>query len=98
MDLAFDQSEQMIFSLSQQRTTDGVADIKVVLMDTFQRIESLYETKGRGTGVPTGFRTWTMLTGLQPSDLIIIAARPSMGKTSLALNMASHVALNEICL
>jgi replicative DNA helicase len=96
VDLALDQSEQLIFSLSQQRSTDGVADIKVVLMDTFERIESLYETKGRGTGVPTGFKDLdAMLTGLQPSDLIIIAARPSMGKTSLALNIASHVALNE---
>ncbi|NLS44707.1 MAG: replicative DNA helicase [Firmicutes bacterium] len=96
VDLALDQSEQMIFSLSQQKGSDGVADIKMVLMDTFESIERLYETKGRGTGVPTGFKDLdVMLTGLQPSDLIIIAARPSMGKTSLALNIASHVALNE---
>jgi len=96
VDDALDQAEQMIFSLSQRRSADGVADIKAVLMDTFERIETLYETKGRGTGVPTGFKDLdTMLTGLQPSDLIIIAARPSMGKTSLALNIASHVALNE---
>ena len=77
VDDALDQAEQMIFSLSQRRSADGVADIKAVLMDTFERIETLYETKGRGTGVPTGFKDLdTMLTGLQPSDLIIIAARP----------------------
>ena len=84
-----------MISLFPAKKHNGEADIKVVLMDT-RRIENLYETKGRGTGVPTGFKDLdVMLTGLQPSDLIIIAARPSMGKTSLALNIASHVALNE---
>jgi len=96
VELALDQAEQMIFSLSQQRGRQGVADIKAVLVDTFERIEKLYESKGKVTGVPTGFTDLdAMLTGLQPSDLIIIAARPSMGKTSFALNIAAHAALNE---
>ncbi len=96
VELALDQSEQMIFSLSQQRGKQGIADIKAVLVGTFERIEKLYESKGRVTGVPTGFTDLdTMLTGLQPSDLIIVAARPSMGKTSLALNVAAHAAINE---
>jgi len=96
VELALDQAEQMIFSLSQQRGRQGVADIKAVLVDPFERIEKLYESKGKITGVPTGFTDLdAMLTGLQPSDLIIIAARPSMGKTSFALNIAAHAALNE---
>ncbi len=59
VDLALDQSEQMIFSLSQQRSTDGVADIKAVLMDTFERIENLYETKvEEPESPPQDLRTW----------------------------------------
>lgn len=96
VELALDQSEQMVFSLSQQRARQGIADIKAVLVGTFERIEKLYESKGRVTGVPTGFVDLdAMLTGLQPSDLIIVAARPSMGKTSLALNIAAHAAISE---
>jgi replicative DNA helicase len=70
--------------------------MKTVLMSTFDRIERLYSTKGALTGLPTGFvELDNMLSGLQSSELIVVAARPSMGKTALALNIAEYVGLNE---
>ena len=90
-----DRAQQLIFNISQKGRIKTIDDMNTVLMRTFDRIERLYETKGAVTGVPTGFTEMDrMLSGLQPSELIIIAARPSMGKTALALNIATHVALN----
>jgi len=68
----------------QKRNTQGFALIKDVLIDTFNRLEELYNNKGYITGIPTGFVDLDYKTaGLQNSDLILIAARPAMGKTSL---------------
>ena len=91
-----DRAQQLIFNISQKGRIKTIDDMNTVLMRTFDRIERLYETMGAVTGVPTGFTEMDrMLSGLQPSELIIIAARPSMGKTALALNIATHVALND---
>ncbi len=91
-----DDSERRIFEIAQRRSTEGYAAIRGVLLDAFERIEFLYSNKEGVTGVPTGFKGLDALTsGLQPSDLIVIAARPSMGKTTLLLNMARNAALSK---
>ena len=92
VDLVLDRAEQIIFEISQRRTAVGFANINTILKGSFKRIEQLYERKELVTGVATGFTDFDRRTsGLQPSDLIIIAGRPGMGKTSFALNMAQHV-------
>ncbi len=89
-----DEAEQGILRISQYRNNSGFVPIKDLISAAYDRIEYLYQNKGGVTGIPTGFKDLDRLTaGLQPSDLIIIAARPSMGKTSFALNVALHVAL-----
>ncbi len=96
VDNSLDKAEQLIFRIAQSGETGTVADMKTVLMSTFDRIERLYSTKGALTGLPTGFvELDNMLSGLQPSELIVVAARPSMGKTALALNIAEYVGLSE---
>ena len=87
-------AEKGIFDISQSRTSKGFIPLKEILVSNFNRIEELYNTKGRTTGVSTGFIDIDGKTsGLQKSDLILVAARPSMGKTALALNIAQHAAL-----
>ncbi len=89
-----DEAEQAIFNVSRRRAMESFVPLKRVLMDTFDHIALLYENKGGLTGLSTGFPDFDNLTsGLQPSDLIIIAARPSMGKTTLALNMGQHIGI-----
>ncbi|AGB42476.1 replicative DNA helicase [Halobacteroides halobius DSM 5150] len=96
VDTLLDKAESRIFEISQTRRTDGFANVKDVLMDTFDRLEQLHEHNSDVTGVPTGFSDLDKMTsGFQESDLIIIAARPSMGKTALALNIAQYVAVEE---
>jgi replicative DNA helicase len=91
-----DEAEQTIFEVSRRTNQQGFARIKDVLKDTFDRIDRLWTNKGGVTGISTGFRDLDEITcGLQNSDLIIIAARPSMGKTTLALNIAQHIAVND---
>lgn len=93
---SLDKAEQLIFRISQSGETGTVSDMKTVLMSTFDRIERLYTTKGAITGLSTGFAELdNILSGLQPSELVVIAGRPSMGKTALALNIAEHVGANE---
>jgi replicative DNA helicase len=88
------QAERMVYDLSNRRNTRGFATMHEVLMDTFDRIEYLYQNKGDVTGVPTGFTDLDKITsGLQPSDLVIIAARPAMGKTAFCLNIAQNAAI-----
>ncbi|RLB53850.1 MAG: replicative DNA helicase [Deltaproteobacteria bacterium] len=88
-----DRAEQLIFQAAQRRQSEGVVPLKDIVRESFDAIDHIYEQKGQFTGVPTGFRDLDELTsGLQRSDLIILAGRPSMGKTSLALNMAHHAA------
>lgn len=87
-------AERMIFDLSQKNITKGFVPFKDILISSFNRIERLYSSKGNLTGLPTGFADIDSKTsGLQKSDLILVAARPSMGKTAFALNIAQHVAM-----
>lgn len=91
-----DQAEKDIFDISQKRSQEGFSPIKEVLMESFQRIEDLYQNKGGLTGITTGFIDIDRKTsGLQKSDLILIAARPSMGKTAFALNVAQNSAIKS---
>ncbi len=91
-----DAAEQQIFEIGKQGKQQGFTPLKEVLKETFDRIERLFDDKKGVTGLSTGFEDLNIIcSGLQPSDLIIVAARPSMGKTTLALNMAHHVAVRE---
>lgn len=91
-----DEAERKIFAVVQKRRVDSFHHIKDVLLSTFERIEQLYNSKGGITGVPTGFPDLDAMTsGLQPSDLILVAARPSMGKTAFALNIAQNAAIKH---
>jgi replicative DNA helicase len=91
-----DRAETSVFDVSKDRIRPSFRPIKSLLKSTFEDIERLYSRKGHVTGVPTGFTLLDDLTGgLQHSDLIIIAGRPSMGKTSFALSMAMHAAMEE---
>lgn len=90
-----DQAEQKILAVANRKHSGGVVKIKDIVKSAMARIEELYDTKDAFTGLPTGFADFDKMTsGLQPSDLIIVAARPSMGKSSLVLNIAEHVALD----
>lgn len=96
VDDALDRAEREVFQLTKSRTAGGSVMLKDILGQTFERIDELYKSKGGVTGVSTGFADLDRLTaGLQASDLIILAARPSMGKTTFALNLASHVAVKQ---
>ncbi|HEX7714547.1 MAG TPA: replicative DNA helicase [Bacillota bacterium] len=94
VDQILDEAEKQIFQISQKRNIKGFVSLKSILIETFERIEQIYESKGGVTGLPTGFTDLDRMTaGLQPSDLVILAARPSMGKTTFALNIARHAAV-----
>src|SRR5512132_2180786 len=89
-----DSAESRIFQISQQRGDEGFTRIKEMLWPTMERIETLQKSGKAITGVPSGFAELDeMTTGFQPSDLIIVAARPSMGKTAFCLNIATHAAV-----
>ena len=86
-----DEAERQIFAIAQRRKNQGTVPLKSILIPAFDRIEKIHESKGGVTGLPTGFPDLDRLTaGLQPSDLIILAARPSIGKTTFALNIAQR--------
>lgn len=88
-----DKSEQSIFSVSQKYLKEKFTHIRDVLTSAFDRIDELHREKGKLRGLPTGFTDMdSLLAGLQKSDLIILAARPSVGKTSLALDIARNAA------
>lgn len=90
-----DKAEKSIFDLLQKRNSNGFTHIKDVLVSTFDRLEQLYNNKGNLTGIPTGFIDLDQKTsGLQNSDLILVAARPAMGKTSFVLNIAQFAAVH----
>ncbi len=96
VDEFLDEAEQMIFEIGKRGKQQNFASLKEVLVDAFDRIEKLFDEKKGVTGVSTGFADMDKLTsGLQASDLIVIAARPSMGKTTLALNMTQQIAVKE---
>jgi len=93
-DLILDEAESSIFSVADDRLKAGFVPMRELVKESFPKIEQLFEQKRLITGVPTGFVDLDEMTrGLQPGDLVIVAARPSMGKTSLVLNMAQHVAV-----
>ena len=88
-----EKAEQTIFNIAESQIKEGFESLKQVIRGSFKKVEKAGETQGAVTGVPTGFEHFDRLTaGLQPSDLIIIAGRPSMGKTALALNMGYNAA------
>jgi replicative DNA helicase len=93
-DLILDEAESSIFAVADDRLKAGFVAMRDLVKDSFPKIEQLFEQKRLVTGVPTGFVDLDEMTrGLQPGDLIIVAARPSMGKTSLVLNIAQYVAI-----
>ncbi len=95
-DQVLELAEQQIFEISEDRIRRSFLPLKAILKDTFEQVEKLFDRKTQVTGVPTGFADLDMKTaGLQPSELIIIAGRPSMGKTSFALNIARNAAIDE---
>jgi len=93
METLLDKAESTLFNVSQQYVRQYFTPIKDVLAESFERIDKLHREKGVLRGVPTGFKNLdNLLAGLQKSDLIILASRPSVGKSSLALNIADHIA------
>jgi replicative DNA helicase len=91
-DVILDQAEHAIFAIADDAVRDGFVSLRELAQNSLETIEKLHARKELITGVPTGFTDLDEMTsGLQPSDLVIVAARPSMGKTSLVLNMAQHV-------
>jgi len=96
VDILLDKAEKTVFGIGQRSLTQTFLPIKDILSDTFERLDDLSKNQGKMRGVPTGFTDLDkILGGLQKSDLIILAARPSMGKTSLALDIARNVAVLE---
>ena len=91
-----DQAEQIVFELSQNRTSTEFSHIEALLKESFERITQLYEAGEELSGIPSGFRDIDRLTsGFQPGNLIIVAARPSMGKSALGLCMAANIAVKH---
>ena len=91
MEEILDQAEKAIFEISENRIRPSYYPVKDILKDTFKSIEALYERKELVTGVPTGYHDLDKMTaGLQSSDLVIVAGRPSMGKTAFALNLVEY--------
>ncbi|MEW6114319.1 MAG: replicative DNA helicase [Thermodesulfobacteriota bacterium] len=94
IDEFLDEAEQLIFQVGESRVQSGFVHIKDLMTSGIKTVETLYEKKEHVTGVPSGFKDLDQLTaGFQPSDLIVVAGRPSMGKTSLALNIATYAAI-----
>ena len=102
--LGFDESKQLkdlieeaetrLFDVSKQHVKQSIVSIETILADSFDRLDELHKDKGKIRGIPTGFRDLdNVLAGLQRSDLFILAARPSMGKTAFVLNLAHNIAI-----
>ncbi len=91
-----DDAERAIFQISEHRVKPSFYSIRDIVKESFKTIEKLYERKELITGVPSGFKELDRMTaGFQPSDLIIVAGRPSMGKTALCLNVAQYAAIEK---
>ncbi|MFH1771901.1 MAG: replicative DNA helicase [Candidatus Omnitrophota bacterium] len=91
-----DKSEKLIFEISDRRVEGSYVHIKDIIKDGIELIESLYHKKSHVTGIPVGFRDFDIKTaGLQKGDLIIVAGRPSMGKSAFIISIAEHVAVEE---
>jgi len=90
-----DSAERAIFDITEQRIKGSFVKVGDMMKDSIKMVEKLFERKTMITGVPTGFKDFdTKTAGLQPADLIIVAARPGMGKTAFSLNIASHAAFS----
>jgi len=95
-DVILDKAEKRIFSIAQKGLTQEFVPVKSTLADAFERIDMLSKHQGGLRGLPTGFNDLdNILAGLQKSDLIILASRPTLGKSSLALNFAANVAIHQ---
>lgn len=93
IDVCMNTAEKMVFDIAQQKSTSEISSVKDLVVQSFQQIEYRYNHKDELLGVATGFYDLDKITlGLRPSDMIILAARPSMGKTAFALNIAQNVA------
>ncbi len=96
LDVILEETEKKVFDLVQKRNTGDYVPIREVVMNAMDKIEKASRNKGNVTGIPTGFIDLDYRTaGMQPSDLILVAARPSMGKTAFVLNIAQHVAFKQ---
>jgi len=96
IDALVDQAEQAIFDIAGAKSSQHFVAVKHIVPKAFETVENLFKRKEMITGVPTGYYDIDRMTaGLQPSDLVILAARPSMGKTAFAMNIAQHAALIE---
>ena len=96
LEYILEDTEKRVFQLVQRRNTEDFTPIRQVVMNAMDRVEAASRNKGSVTGIPTGFLDLDYKTaGMQPSDLVLIAARPSMGKTAFVLNIAQHVAFKQ---
>ena len=96
METLLDKAEKKIFEISQRRTASNFVPIRQIVLNAMDRIDQASRIKGNVTGLSTGFTDLDSRTaGLQPADFILIAARPSMGKTALVLNIAEYLTLRE---
>ena len=96
LEVILEETEKKIFEVVQKRNTGEFVPIRQVVMNAMDKIEKASKNKGAVTGIPTGFIDLDYRTaGMQPSDLVLIAARPSMGKTAFVLNIAEHVAFRQ---
>ncbi len=96
LEFIMEDAEKRIFQLTQKRNTGDFVPIRQIVMNALDKIEISAKNRGSVTGIPTGFTDLDYRTaGMQPSDLVLIAARPSMGKTAFVLNIAQHVAFKQ---
>ncbi len=96
LEYILEDTEKRVFQLVQKRTIDSYVPIRQVVMNAMDKIEAAAKNRGSVTGIPTGFLDLDYRTaGMQPSDLVLIAARPSMGKTAFELNLARHAAFKK---
>ena len=95
-EVILDRAEQKVFAIAENRSNMGFSHIRDILINSIGNVEKLREAGGKIAGIPTGFIDLdNMLAGLQKTDLILVAARPAMGKTAFTLNMAQHIAINS---
>lgn len=96
LDIIIDSAEKKIFDISQRKNVRSFEQVKTILLETYNKIEELSKNKGKIVGVETGFRDFDLRTsGLNASDFILVAARPSMGKSSFAVNIAQYAAVHN---
>ena len=96
LEAVLEKTEKSVFELLQRRNSDEFVPIRQIVLNALERIEKAAKNKGTVTGIPTGFIDLDYkLSGLQPSDLILVAARPSMGKTAFVLNIAQYMAFKK---